>query len=85
MHALVEQLQDLLARSVGTRPYEVAIDVGCDLVLDRDARQQPPADIAVGDRADDAPADTQREQDAEPFGVEALKGFLNRLGLGDGD
>ncbi len=49
------------------------------------AVEQLPADVAVGDRPDHAPAGILGKQDAEHVGIEAPKRFLDRFGLGNGN
>ncbi|MGY4440471.1 hypothetical protein ACVW04_003253 [Bradyrhizobium sp. LM2.3] len=85
VYALVEQFENSFPWSAGVCPDEVAVDAGCHLVVDRDACEHPPADVAIRHRADDSSVRILRKEDAEHVGVEAPEGFLNRLCLGNGD
>src|SRR6185312_16674304 len=80
-----EELENLLAGRAGPGPDEVTVDAGANLFADGHAGQQPPANVAVGDRADDPPRMVLREQDSAHVCVQPPKRFLDRLGLGDGE
>src|SRR6185312_10106907 len=80
-----EELENLLAGRAGPGPDEVTVDAGANLFADGHAGQQPPANVAVGDRADDPPRMVLREQDSAHVRVQPPKRFLDRLGLGDGE
>ena len=83
MNALIEQLEDLLARPAGARPDKIAVDAGSHLLAKGGPAEQLSPDIAVGDRPDHAPGIILGKQDAEHVGVEPPKRFLDRFGLSD--
>jgi hypothetical protein len=85
MNALIEQLEDLLARSAGARPDKAAVDAGSYLLANGSSAEQLSPDIAVGDRSDHAAAGILGKQDAEHVDVEPSKRFLDRFGLSDGN
>lgn len=84
MHPLIEELEDLFAGSAGTCPHEVAVNTARYLAMDRYARQQSPANVAIGDGSDHAPLSVTGEQDPQHVGVKPLERFFDRSGFRDG-
>ena len=84
MDALIEQLEDLLARAAGAGPNEMAVDAGRDRLADGSSGEQLSPDVTVGDRPDHASIRILREQDAKHVDVEAPKRFFDSFSLGDG-
>ena len=76
-NALIEQLQDLLARGTCASVYELSIDAAGHRLLEVVFDEQVAPNVAVGDAAHNLARATEREDDTHFVGIEASKGDLD--------